>query len=46
LLRVEALAKRGDRDGANEAARRFLNERPSSTHADRIGTAAGIDKKP
>jgi hypothetical protein len=43
VLRVEALAKRGDREGAAAAARRFLRAHPNSPHADRIEAAAGID---
>lgn len=45
VLRVEALARRGDREGATAAARRFLRAHPNSPHAERIEAAAGIDAR-
>ncbi|WP_437727093.1 hypothetical protein [Sorangium sp. So ce861] len=41
-IRVEALASKGDRAGAQAAARRFLEAHPGSPHADRVESAAGI----
>ncbi|WP_437602503.1 hypothetical protein WMF28_12890 [Sorangium sp. So ce590] len=45
VIRVEALASKGDRAGANAAARRFLQEHPGSPHADRVESAAGINAR-
>jgi hypothetical protein len=42
-IRVEALARKGDRAGAHAAARRFLEAHPGSPHADRVESAAGLD---
>jgi outer membrane protein assembly factor BamD (BamD/ComL family) len=36
VLRIDALARRGDRAGAATVARRFLRTHPSSVHADRV----------
>ncbi len=36
LLRIESLARRGDRDKAAALARRFLKVYPSSVHVDRV----------
>jgi len=36
LLRIEALAKKGDRGGAASLARRFLGKYPASVHAERV----------
>jgi outer membrane protein assembly factor BamD (BamD/ComL family) len=36
LLRIEALARRGDRSAAATLARRFLKAHPASVHADRV----------
>ncbi|WP_437896856.1 hypothetical protein [Sorangium sp. So ce124] len=41
-IRVEALARKGDRAGAHAAARRFLEAHPGSPHADRVESAAGL----
>jgi len=41
VLRIEALAKRGDSRGASAAARQFLKAYPDSPHADQIEAAAG-----
>ncbi len=36
LLRIEALARRGDRTAAASLAKRFLNTYPASVHVDRV----------
>lgn len=42
-IRVEALARLGDRAAARAAARRFFEAHPESPHADRVKAAAGVD---
>ncbi|WP_438022528.1 DUF1592 domain-containing protein [Sorangium sp. So ce233] len=45
VIRVEALASKGDRAGAHAAARRFLEARPGSARADSVESAAGLDAR-
>jgi len=43
VLRIEALARTGERDAAEDLARDYLAKNPSSPHAERIRTLLGWD---